>query len=621
MHRLTCLDVAKAAGLRPGRQSGAEQPFHCLGPGHVDGDQHASLFVNVHKDVWFCGPCNVSGNAWQLAAFLSGSGRQIAIRAGVRQWLAEHGLGIHNIDGKTVVATYSYVDESGTHLFDVVRFEPKDFRQRKADGTWSMKGVVRVLYRLPEVLKADTVYIVEGEKDVDNLHSIGLTATCNPGGAGKWRSDYSECFKANQRVVIIPDSDVPGRKHAEKVAQSLSGRVASLKVLKLPDLPPKGDVSDWLNAGGTRERLAALVATTPEYAGETERERTSRPVLVCLDEVQPEEVRWIWPGRFAKGKLSLVVGDPGNGKSTALIDVACRVTRGAEWPDKGSAESGSVLILTAEDGLADTVRPRVDVHGGDSTRFHALQGVHTGGDERPFSLETDIAHLEAAVDHIEDVRIIIIDPLSAYLGGRDSYKDSQVRAILTPLAKLAERCGVAIVGDRPPDEGDGSQGVISRTGICRICRGGPDRVWDWARPRERDAPDSRLRQKQPCAASAGVGVLYCGRRWSWPSGMGEGTHKRRRCRFRPVGSAKCERTRGAPRCRSVSKGTPGRRSTPDYRCLQGRPSKWVLRSHTEESEKPPRHSGSPCRTTRQAEQVVLVFAKGDHELSEGDQIR
>ena len=117
-----------------------------------------------------------------------------------------------------IVAEYSYTDESGTLLFQVVRFEPKDFRQRRPDGyggwNWNLNGVRRVLYRLPDVLKAKSVLVCEGEKDCETARKLGLTATCNPGGAGKWRDEYRETLRG-KRVAIIADADEPGRKHAQ----------------------------------------------------------------------------------------------------------------------------------------------------------------------------------------------------------------------------------------------------------------------------------------------------------------------------------------------------------------------------------------------------------------------
>jgi len=146
-----------------------------------------------------------------------------------------------------ITATYDYVDETGKLLYQVVRFQPKRFAQRRPDGkggwVWGLKGVRRVVYRLPNVVKAEQVFIVEGEKDADALGRLGLVATTCPMGAGKWRAEYSGALQG-KRVIILPDNDAPGQEHASQVAASLQGVAASVKVLSLPGLPGKGDVSD-----------------------------------------------------------------------------------------------------------------------------------------------------------------------------------------------------------------------------------------------------------------------------------------------------------------------------------------------------------------------------------------
>lgn len=135
-----------------------------------------------------------------------------------------------------IVATYDYTDENGKLLFQVCRFEPKKFSQRRPDGRsgwiWNLQGVRRVLYRLPEVVKAEQVFVCEGEKDADRLRSLGLVATTAPMGAGKWRPEYSEALRG-KHVVILPDADEPGREHARQVAASLHGVAASVKVVNL----------------------------------------------------------------------------------------------------------------------------------------------------------------------------------------------------------------------------------------------------------------------------------------------------------------------------------------------------------------------------------------------------
>jgi 5S rRNA maturation endonuclease (ribonuclease M5) len=185
-----------------------------------------------------------------------------------------------NAGGKPrIIATYDYHDESGNLLFQVVRFEPKDFRQRAPDGkggwTWRTAGVRKVLYRLPEVIaavKAGTpVLIPEGEKDANALAGLGFCATCNAGGASrpgdrKWLPEFADVLRG-ANVFILPDKDEPGRRHAQNVAQSLFGQAARIAIVELPDRDgkPVKDASDWLSAGGDAAELSALLDAAPEW--------------------------------------------------------------------------------------------------------------------------------------------------------------------------------------------------------------------------------------------------------------------------------------------------------------------------------------------------------------------
>jgi len=160
---------------------------------------------------------------------------------------------------RQIVQKYDYEDETGKLLFEVVRYEPKGFSQRKpgeAGGyIYNTQGVRKVLYKLPRLIATpldEWVHIVEGEKDADRLISEHLPATTNPGGAGKWLPDYNEYFRG-RLVAIIPDNDEPGRKHAQKVAEAIYGIAASIKIVELPGLAPKGDVSDWLDPASPRQ--------------------------------------------------------------------------------------------------------------------------------------------------------------------------------------------------------------------------------------------------------------------------------------------------------------------------------------------------------------------------------
>ncbi len=171
-----------------------------------------------------------------------------------------------------IVARYPYPDERGQLLYEALRKETADgktFLLRRPNGMggwiWNIDGMRRVLYRLPELLAADPsafVFICEGEKRVDALARLGLTATTNVGGAGKWKPACNDYLR-RRRVVILPDNDPPGAEHAEQVARSLMGVAAEVRVIVLPGLPFKGDIINWLAAGGNREILLALAERPP----------------------------------------------------------------------------------------------------------------------------------------------------------------------------------------------------------------------------------------------------------------------------------------------------------------------------------------------------------------------
>lgn len=216
--------------------------------------------------------------------------------------LRERGLWPTEARGKArIVATYDYIDEEGELLYQACRMEPKSFRQRKPDGkggwTYKVKGTRLVPYRLPELLKADQVFIVEGEKDADNLAAYGLTATCNAMGAGKWRKEYNDVFK-DKEVIILPDNDEPGRQHAQQVAHNLNGIAASVKVVGLPGLSDKGDVSDWLAAGHAARDLLEIAAAAPEWsppAQAKKRTKTNKPGAKSDDQPDLTPVRELLP--------------------------------------------------------------------------------------------------------------------------------------------------------------------------------------------------------------------------------------------------------------------------------------------------------------------------------------
>jgi putative DNA primase/helicase len=230
-----------------------------------------SVAVDLKKGTYFDHEANVGGGVIDLVMSKQRLDKDEALA-----WLRDR----KHIEPSTgrrafnVVKSYDYIDVNGVLLFQVCRLDPKDFRQRRPDPDkpgkwlWKMAGIQRVIYRLPEVVAAiadgHMIFVVEGEKAADALRRLGVTATCSPGGANKWRQEYAAAFTGAD-VVILPDNDEPGRQHAEMVASSLRSikDPPRVRVLNLPDLPKKGDVADWLAAGGNAAELQRLVEATP----------------------------------------------------------------------------------------------------------------------------------------------------------------------------------------------------------------------------------------------------------------------------------------------------------------------------------------------------------------------
>jgi hypothetical protein len=203
--------------------------------------------------------------------------------------------------------------------------------------------------------------------------------------------------------------------------------------------------------------------------------------IITLADVEPERVQWLWPGRIPVGKLVMLDGDPGLGKSTVAIDVGATVTTGGFWPD-GSVcnHPGAVLIMSAEDGLADTVRPRCDAAGADVTKVHAIEGVPIVSEDGEVTLRpptlADVVALENTIKRT-GAKLLVIDVIMAYLPGRaDSHKDQDIRAVLSRLSALADRTGCSVLllrhlnktgGRDPLYRGGGSIGIVgaARSGL------------------------------------------------------------------------------------------------------------------------------------------------------------
>jgi putative DNA primase/helicase len=366
-------------------------------------------------------------------------------------------------------ALWTYHDAAGDPVGLVVRWDKpygKEIRPiaRRADG-WHIAAMSepRPLYGLPDLAAARRVIVCEGEKAADAARSLGFTATTSAGGSqAAQKTDWRPL--AGKEVWILPDNDAPGRKYAETVAGILARLTPApvVRIVELPDLPDGGDIVDWIDAHGDatepptmRAEIEALAQAVQQWrpaAPSTGASNRWEPDLVCLADVQPQKVPWLWYGRIPLGRLTLLVGRPGCGKSLVTCDLAARVSTHAHWPDPGfdRAPLGDTLLICAEDDPADTIRPRLDAAGANCRRVHLLKAAKTlsdDGNERSVAFDlSNVDLIRDALDRLPDCKLVVVDPIGSYLGGQvDAHRDNEVRSVLAPLAALAVERGGAVV--------------------------------------------------------------------------------------------------------------------------------------------------------------------------------
>jgi putative DNA primase/helicase len=173
---------------------------------------------------------------------------------------------------------------------------------------------------------------------------------------------------------------------------------------------------------------------------------TAALVSRCAAEIPPEKIEWLWPRRFARGKHTCIAGEPGTGRSQLTISIVAAVTTGGEWPcGEGRAPVGNVIVLSAEDGASDIIVPRLLAAGADLGRVHVASAVRDANGRRALNLQHDLDLLESKIAEIGNVALVVVDPVSSYLGKTDSHKNSEVRGVLEPLSEMAERTRVAIL--------------------------------------------------------------------------------------------------------------------------------------------------------------------------------
>lgn len=354
-----------------------------------------------------------------------------------------------------IVATYDYTDAAGNLLHQTVRFEPKRFSQRRPDGNggwaWNLRGLEPVLYGLPNVCRAvsdgERVFVVEGEKDAERARDeLGIVATTCPMGAEKWRDSYTDVLR-EAYVVLIPDNDRAGRAHVVDVAGRLLGVAASVKVLDLPGMPEKGDLSDWLDAGGTKEALNTLVENAPEFdsglIGGGFGPNESLPVKT-VSEVLAESgdgPEWIVESLLAKGNITDLSGEAKfSGKTTWAMHMIARVLEGEDFMGFPTVRS-KVLYLTEQgNNFAEAVQKAglEDADGGLFVVLHRDVRAITWKDLVSKAVE-DCERLGAGV--------LLVDTFAAFSGivGTEENNSGNIHEKMAPLKEAAQVHDLAVL--------------------------------------------------------------------------------------------------------------------------------------------------------------------------------
>jgi putative DNA primase/helicase len=358
----------------------------------------------------------------------------------------------------------------------------KECRWQHSDGTYGLKKrkvTTLPLYGselTPECKPGTGVVLVEGEPAKDALEAAGIRALATVTGAANMPDREVLDVLKDMDVCLWPDNDAEGRAHMDRVAQNLQGIAQEIRWFIWEDAPEKADAADHpVVSGGDlpdirdlRRELASAPLWSPENSD------TLGIDTILASSVKPEDVEWLWDKRIPFGKLTIFDGDPDQEKSVVTMDIASRVSTGRGFPGGATCEVGNVAIANVEDGIADTIVPRLMAHGADLNRIQIIDGIPDGeGSKLILDIPGDIPILERLVVS-KGIKLLIVDPLLTMLGG-DANKDQDSRKALTPLKEMAERTGCAVIAVRHLNKSVGLKAIQcggGNMGLVGVARAG-----------------------------------------------------------------------------------------------------------------------------------------------------
>lgn len=427
--------------------SGGQYSAKC--PNH--GDQHNSLSVSVGKDGRVLLNCHAGCAPEDIVWAMGLQMKDLFAEVKPGDVFPSYGTP-KRTERPPVVATYTY--PSGVQK---LRRADKSFTWRQPDKchgwVWNRKGIPHELYVAGELTGA--VFVCEGEKDADTLHTLGYDAASGEDGAGpgKWRKEYTEQLKG-LHVCVFQDNDQVGKDYAAETCNALHGVAASVRLLDLstvwPEIPEHGDVTDMVEALGAEtavKQIAALIANTSEWAPTAAPVEDGKPLLMPMTDVEARQASYLISPYLPRGMLAIMGGVSGAGKTYLILSWAAAVSNGQRLPFQSwtspAPPSGYVYYFTQENDPNTVIRPRLDLLGADLSKI--LIQATSGATYEPLTLNDP--RLEEAAKQYPPT-MIIFDPIQSYLGaGVDMNKAERVRPVLDWLGDYAKRhnCTVVLV--------------------------------------------------------------------------------------------------------------------------------------------------------------------------------
>lgn len=447
------------------------QEFSALCPFHDD--TNPSFNFNNDNGQFFCHGCGKKGNIIHFFAKLHNLNEKHDFPKILKQIAADFGIPDDEVQPK-LVKTYDYLDEEGKLLFQVCRYEPKTFKQRHGNGTgkwiYNLEGIRRVLYRLPDVLKASEVVIVEGEKDSDNVSELGFCGTTCPMGAKKWRPEYSESLK-DKDVILVPDNDDEGRTHMLRVAQSLQGIAKSIKWIQLEGLPSKGDISDWIDKFSDKteaaERLSVLIEAAPIY--KPPKKHTIDDIIFPSQDFinieLPERKSYMYP-IIGEQQIILLPGFRGVGKTFLALSMADAITAGKDLGPWQARESVPTLYLDGEMAVQD-IRSRLRLLNPSDERKSPLYLYSDAyanllGIPRASLLSESWRSTIKRIISARHIKFFIIDNIASLAAGIDENKKSEWDVVNQWLIELRFTGVTTLLLHHTGKDGNDQRGTSAR---------------------------------------------------------------------------------------------------------------------------------------------------------------